>query len=95
MIDRLLYWAATVNQGYLGDSVLNAVMDYVFMLSGFAVAMAVPILWTLALIVVMEITAAFVARDSLILETLMLIYPFETIENWQQELNPKRVAPQE
>ena len=31
-----------------------------------------------------------IARDSLLLETIMLVYPVQAIEEWQQELNPKR-----
>ena len=37
---------------------------------------------------VLEITAASLARDSLVLTTLMLVYTVEPIEEWQQELNP-------
>ena len=82
--------ATTVNQGYVGDSVLNATADYVFMMGGFFLGKLVPSLWSLALIVVLEVTAALVARDSLILETIMLVHRVEAIENWQQETNPRR-----
>ena len=82
--------ATTLNQGYLGDSVLNAVMDYVFMMSGFFAGAFLSGRLVLVLIAFLEITAATVARDSLILETIMLIYPVEAIEEWQQELNPRR-----
>ena len=81
----------TVNQGYTGDSVLNAVADYVFMMIGFLVAWMLPSLINLLLIVVLELTAALIARDSLFLEAVMLVHRFEVIETWQQELNPNRV----
>jgi len=80
----------TVNQGYIGDSVLNAVADYVFMMAGFFFGRLLPSLWTLALMLSLEVTAALVARDSLILETIMLIHRFEAIEIWQQEIEPRR-----
>ncbi len=83
--------ATTLYQGYLGDTVLNAVADYVFMMGGFYLACAITLRWVVALIVALEITAAAIARDSLFLTTLGLVYPVEAIEHWQQELNPRSV----
>ncbi|MDG1430836.1 MAG: DUF2585 family protein [Paracoccaceae bacterium] len=80
----------TINQGYIGDSVLNAVSDYMFMMAGFLIGSLLPALVTLALIIALELTAAFTARDSLLLEAIMLAHPFEVIETWQQELNPQK-----
>ncbi len=82
--------ATTIYQGYIGDSVLNAVADYLWMMVGFLLANAVRTVWIVALIVVLEILAAMVARDSLTLTTLMLIYPVDSIEAWQQAINPNR-----
>ncbi len=82
--------ATTIYQGYIGDSVLNAVADYLWMMVGFLLANAVRTVWIVALIVVLEIVAAMVARDSLTLTTLMLIYPVDSIEAWQQAINPNR-----
>ncbi|MFV1877508.1 DUF2585 family protein [Nioella sp.] len=81
--------ATTINQGYLGDSVLNAVADYVFMMGGFALACMIRPLWSLLLIVVLELTASLIARDSLTLSTLSLVWPIEAMDQWQQELNPR------
>ncbi|MDU8944848.1 DUF2585 family protein [Ovoidimarina sediminis] len=83
--------ATTLYQGYLGDSVLNAVSDYLWMLGGFLVAWQLRSFWVLLIILCFEIVAASVARDSLALTTLMLIYPVEAIEAWQQEINPNAV----
>ena len=80
--------AATLYQGYLGDSVLNAVADYLWMLGGFFLGRAFPTVLSLLLIVVLEISAAIFARDSLTLTTITLIFPIDAIEQWQQELNP-------
>ncbi len=86
VLDR--FRAETLYQGYTGDSVLNAVADYLFMFAGFVVARSLSTLWILIVIALLEITSAFIARDSLALTTLMLIHTFEPIEAWQQELNP-------
>ena len=83
----------TIYQGYLGDSVLNAVADYLWMLAGFFVASRLSTPVVLLLIVALELSAALIARDSLTLTTLMLIHPIEAIENWQQEINPVAVPP--
>ena len=40
VLDR--FRGQTIYQGYTGDTVLNAVSDYVFMLAGFVAAMAMP-----------------------------------------------------
>lgn len=87
--------STTVNQGYLGDSVLNAASDYVFMMGGFFVGSMLPSLATVGLIVILELTAAFVARDSLLLEAVMLVHRFEAIETWQQNGKPRHAAPAE
>ena len=78
----------TVNQGYTGDSVLNAVSDYVFMMSGFYLARYLPTIWVAALLIGLETTATLVARDGFILEAIMLVHQFEAIEEWQLELKP-------
>lgn len=77
-----------VNQGYWGDSVLNAFADYIFMMAGFFLGSLLPTFWIVALILLLEVVAAIVARDSLLLTTIMLIHPFEVIEVWQQQINP-------
>ena len=82
--------ATTINQGYFGDSVLNAVADYIWMLGGFFAARALPTLWVIIGVVTLELTAATIGRDSLALSTLMLVYPIEAVNEWQQELNPQR-----
>lgn len=89
VLDR--FRAETLYQGYTGDSVLNAVADYIWMLMGFALARSISTTWILVTIAVFEITSATLARDSLFLTTLMLIHTFEPIEEWQQELNPNRL----
>lgn len=86
VLDR--FRATTVNQGYTGDSVLNAVADYIWMMGGFFAAWRLRVPVTLALVAALELSAALIGRDSLALTTLMLIYPVEAIADWQQDLNP-------
>lgn len=82
--------ATTLYQGYRGDSVLNAVADYLWMLGGFFLGRAIGTGWILVCIAVLEMTAALIARDSLALTFLMLVHPVQAIEDWQQELNASR-----
>ncbi|MFG5380951.1 DUF2585 family protein [Yoonia sp. R2-816] len=82
--------STTINAGYHGDSVLNAVADYIWMMGGFFGAYAMRTLHVVGMVAALELSAAFIARDSLALSTLMLIYPLDAVEAWQQELNPNR-----
>lgn len=87
VLDR--FRAVTLYQGYVGDTVLNAVMDYVFMMSGFYVGTRLRPLWIAAGIVALELTSALVARDSLTLTTIRTIFPIEALDAWQDEINPR------
>ena len=80
----------TVYQGYLGDSVLNAVMDYVWMWAGFFLARSIATVSTIALIIALEVFAAIFGRDCLTFTTLQLVYPLEAIDDYQQAINPNR-----
>lgn len=82
--------ATTINAGYQGDSVLNSVMDYIWMMGGFFAAYKMRVPSVLAMVAALELSAAFIARDSLTLSTLMLVYPVDAVGDWQQELNPNR-----
>jgi hypothetical protein len=82
--------STTINAGYHGDSVLNAVADYIWMMGGFFTAYALRTLHVVGIVAALELSAAFIARDSLALSTLMLLYPVDAVEEWQQELNPNR-----
>lgn len=73
----------TVSLGYVGDSIINSVMDVIWMALGFLVAWRAPIIVTILLALAMEALAAYVIRDNLTLNILMFIYPFETVKAWQ------------
>lgn len=78
----------TLYQGYFGDTVLNAVCDYFWMLAGFFFARALPTVWIAVTILFLEVTAAVIARDNLTLTTLMVFWSIDSIETWQQAINP-------
>lgn len=78
----------TIYQGYVGDSVLNAVCDYLFMMAGFFVAASIPVRVALVWMLGLETTSAVLVRDSLILTTLRVVHPVPEIAAWQDELNP-------
>ena len=82
----------TVYQGYIGDSVLNAVMDYFFMWTGFFVARALATLWVVAVILGMEVIAAVLGRDCLTFTTIQVIFPLEIIDAYQKQINPRNGA---
>ena len=86
VIDR--YRAQTVSREYYGDSVINSVSDTVMMILGFTLASRLPVLISVALVTVMELGLVFLIGDSLILNIIMLIHPFETIKAWQATFIP-------
>lgn len=81
----------TIYQGYRGDTVLNAVCDYLFMLGGFAFAARAPARTSLLLILGLEVTSALAVRDSLILTTIRVVHPVPAITAWQDAANPRAV----
>lgn len=81
VIDR--YRETTVSVDYVGDTVLNSVSDVIAMLIGFWLAARLPVWLTVVLAIVFELAAAYVIRDNLTLNVIMLIYPFEGILAWQ------------
>lgn len=80
--------AAALYRGYVGDTVLNAVADYVFMMGGFFLAWALRVPVALGLTVLLEAGTAFLARDSLSLTIISFIHPLPALEAWQDEINP-------
>ncbi|MXO91888.1 DUF2585 family protein [Pontixanthobacter aquaemixtae] len=81
VIDR--YRSVTVNWGYSGDSVINSMADLGWMSLGFFLALKLPVRVTVILAILMEVLAAFVVRDNLTLNVIMLIYPVDAIAQWQ------------
>jgi hypothetical protein len=77
------YRAATIANGYYGDTVLNSVADIVACLLGFVLASRLRWWWTVAWVVATEIVLAILIRDNLTLNVIMLIHPIDAIRRWQ------------
>jgi hypothetical protein len=77
------YREATIALDYYGDSVLNSVSDIGAMILGFTLASRLPVWASFAVIVIAEAAGAYVIRDNLSLNILMLIYPLEAVRRWQ------------
>lgn len=81
VIDR--YRAATISLDYFGDSVVNSVADIGCCLLGFWIASKLPWRVTLVAFFVTEAILLGWVRDSLLMNILQLVYPLESIKQWQ------------
>jgi hypothetical protein len=81
VIDR--YRVTTAFLGYHGDTVLNSMGDILCCGVGVLIARKIGWLRSLPIFIVTEVILIFWIRDSLILELIMLIHPFEAIKTWQ------------
>ncbi|MPY86963.1 MAG: DUF2585 family protein [Luteitalea sp.] len=77
------YREVTISLDYYGDSVLNSVSDVLAMVVGFVAAARLPLWLVFALTVGLEAITAYVIRDNLTLNILMLLYPLDFIRQWQ------------
>lgn len=77
------YRTVTISLDYFGDSVLNTVSDVLAMGLGFCLASKLPVWVTVALILLFEGTTMWLIRDGLALNILMLLYPLDSVAQWQ------------
>lgn len=77
------YRSVTISLDYYGDSVLNTVCDVLAMVLGFWMASKLPVWATVALIVLFEGLTMWIIRDGLALNVLMLVWPLDSVAQWQ------------
>jgi len=82
IIDK--YREQTVDAGYYGDSIANALADMACAAFGFWFSSKFRWWWSVGLIVVFEVGLALTIRDNLLLNIIMLIYPLDLILEWQK-----------
>ncbi len=80
------YREATISLDYYGDSIVNSIADIACCATGFAIAYKIRLWWSLAVFVATEIVLLFWIRDSLLVNILMLIWPIDSIKQWQMGL---------
>ncbi|MBP9048969.1 MAG: DUF2585 domain-containing protein [Tabrizicola sp.] len=77
------YRSVTISLDYYGDSVLNTVCDVLAMMLGFWLASKLPVWATVALIILFEGATMWIIRDGLALNVLMLLWPLDSVAQWQ------------
>lgn len=80
------YRAVTISLDYYGDSVINSVSDILAMVIGFCLASRLPVWLTVALAIGAEIVTTALVRDGLTLNVVMLIWPLDSVREWQGAL---------
>jgi uncharacterized protein DUF2585 len=77
------YRAETISFDYFGDSIVNSISDNVTMIFGFVLASLLPTWSVVVLALTIEIALAFLIRDNLTLNIVMIVHPFDAIKTWQ------------
>lgn len=77
------YREVTISWGYVGDSMINSLADIGWMIIGFLFAARVPWKVSAALALVLEAFTAWMIRDNLALNIIMLVWPLDAIKQWQ------------
>ncbi len=73
----------TASLMYYGDSILNSVSDVMWETLGFILAYKLSTKASIAIVIGLELFTLYMIKDNLVLNIIMLAYPFEFIKNWQ------------
>ena len=77
------YRTETISLDYYGDTIVNSVADTIAMIVGFFLASRLAVWNTVAAAVAIELTLAYLIRDNLTLNIIMLVHPLDVIKAWQ------------
>lgn len=80
------YRENTASLDYFGDSIMNSVGDVIACAAGFWIAVKLGMWRSLAFFILTEIVLLLWIRDGLLLNILMLIYPLDSVKQWQMGL---------
>ncbi len=86
VIDR--YRDVTASLDYYGDSIVNSFGDGLAMLAGFFLAARLQVVASVLVVLSLEGVAAWMIRDNLGLNVLMLLWPVEAVREWQMQGAP-------
>lgn len=80
------YRANTASLDYFGDSIWNSVGDVLACAVGFWVAVKVGWWRSLIFFALVELGLLIWIRDSLLLNILMLLFPMDSVKDWQMQM---------
>src|SRR5215203_692530 len=80
------YRENTASLDYFGDSIFNSVGDLLTCALGFWIALKLGWWKSLAFFLLTEIVLLLWIRDGLLLNILMLVYPLDSVKNWQMNI---------
>ena len=80
------YRENTASLDYFGDSIFNSVGDVLACAAGILIAFKLGWWKSLAFFLLVEIILLLWIRDGLLLNILMLIYPLDSVKNWQMNI---------
>lgn len=80
------YRQQALARGYVGDSIINSLMDTGMMMLGFVLAWRLPMWIIVTLAIAMEIGVAYFIHDNLTLNIIGFIHHFPAIDAWQEQV---------